>query len=676
MKLSLNWLKQYIDPGLAPEELAHKLTMAGLEVEKTERHGDDTVFEIEVTPNRPDALNVLGLAREVSAILDKDMVFPAVNEYDEAGNFDIAIEDPIACGRYIATVIEGVSVKPLAVDKARLLEALGSRPIANIVDITNFVLFEQGQPLHAFDLDRLEGGRIVVRRARKGERITTLDDVERVLDESILVIADAKKPVAIAGIMGGRDTGVTAATKRIVLESAHFDLGTIRKASRKLGLTSDSCYRFERGVAWKTIETGANRATDLILESAGGNITARKDLIVKEPGRERHEVTVSTADIEKVLGVAIDMVRAERVLKRLGCIVASSSQAITAIPPHFRNDIRIKEDVVEEIARMIGYDNLPMTLPHVSAVNIIVDQDKESFNHRLAEAFKAQGFNEIVTYAMVSRPALEKTNYDGVTPMVMQNPMSAEQELMRPTGLANVLLVAALNMNRGQKDLRFFEVGKRYLPDGERWTLNFLLAGKKDADWRRGKRDLLDFYDLKGALEEAMARLRVKGVVFEAAEHRSYEPGQCMKVLVRGQEAGFAGKLAEEVVLRFDIKKTGLFFAEIDAEILSENVAPREKFSELDGFPAVVRDLSLAVPRSGVTFDAIRKLCIDNGQGLLKRIEFVELYSGDKIEQGYKGYVLSFVYQTAERTLTDAEVNAVHENIASRLIEKFGVKRR
>ncbi|MBF0485936.1 MAG: phenylalanine--tRNA ligase subunit beta [Candidatus Omnitrophica bacterium] len=676
MKLSINWLNQYIDHNLTPEELSHKLTMAGLEVESVSQFGTDTVFEIEVTPNRPDALNMLGLAREVSAITDKDLKQPAVGEYEDVGNFDVSIEDKDACSRYIATVIENVSVKPFPSDKSIFLQAFGAKPISNIVDITNFVLFEFGQPLHAFDLDKLEGGKIIVRRAKKGEKIITLDDVERTLDESILVIADARKPVAIAGIMGGRDTGVTASTKRIVLESAHFDLGVIRRASRKLALTSDACYRFERGVAWKTIEIGSNRATDLILELAGGSVAARKDLVAKELSRARHEVVVSMADIQKLLGAPLELARCEKILKRLGCIVAAGANTLTVVPPHFRNDIKIKEDLIEELARMVGFDNLPMSLPQVSANNISVNQDKENFNRRVAELFIAEGANEIVTYAMVSAPALDRVNFEGEKPIRMQNPMSAEQELMRPTGLANVLAVAASNFNRGARDLKLFEVGKRYLRTGERWTLDVLFSGKKDSDWRRTKKDLVDFYDIKGDVEEVFSRLRVRSLSFEAAAHKAYEPGQCARVLVGGQEAGFIGKISDEVLARFEIKKTAVFFAEIDLEILSGAVAPREKFMELDGFPVIVRDLSLAVNPAAVTFEQMKAMAFDNSKGLLKKIDFVELYTGEKVEKGCKGYVFSLTYQSKERTLTDEEVNALNEEIAAKFIEKFGVKRR
>ncbi|MBF0595142.1 MAG: phenylalanine--tRNA ligase subunit beta [Candidatus Omnitrophica bacterium] len=699
MKLSLNWLNQYIDHGLTADELSFRLTMAGLEVEAVEKIGSDTVFEIEITPNRPDCLSMLGLAREVSAIVDRELKVPAVAEHEDAGTVDIAIENSADCARYIGTRIDGVTVKPFPGDKSLLLQALGDNPVSNIVDITNFVLFEYGQPLHAFDFDKLEGGKIIVRRAKKGEKIVTLDDVERTLDESILVIADAKKPVAIAGIMGGRDSGVTSSTKRILLESASFDLGVTRRASRKLGLTSDACYRFERGIAWKTGEAASNRATDLILELAGGTVVSRRDEVASVPISQRTEVVVSLSDIHKLLGAppalsealqgrveGLDLVRAEKILRRLGCVVAATDKTITVIPPHFRNDIKIKEDVIEEVARVVGYDNLPMSLPQVPAVNISVDYEKETFNSRLTGIFVGLGFNQVVTYSLVGGAALAKTNYQG--PVIkLQNAMSAEQEMMRPTALPNMLIVAAANMNRGQRDLKLFEIGKRYLPggepfdsalkglaQGERWTLSILVSGRREADWRAPKRLALDLFDIKGAAEEAFARLRVKGCVFSSAEDAAFEPGQAALVSIDGKPAGKAGKVAEEVLARFDIKKTAVYFGEVDLELAAEAMTPRLRFIELNEFPVVARDVSLSV-KDG-SFEAIKDLCFKNGSGLLKKINFVELYTGDKIETGRKGYVLSMTYQSSERTLTDDEVGAVHESIIQKLIETFSVTRR
>jgi phenylalanyl-tRNA synthetase beta chain len=683
MKLSLNWLKNYIDHGLSADELSFRMTMAGLEIEGVQIVGNDTVFEIEITPNRPDCLNMIGLAREVSAITDKELKLPVVKHHPDLWSVDVAIENKEDCGRYIATLIEGVAIKAMPLQKTVLLQALGLKPISNIVDITNFVLFEYGQPLHAFDADKLEGGKIVVRRAKKGEKIITLDDVERTLDESILVIADARKPVAIAGIMGGRDTGVTSSTKRVILESAYFDMGLIRRASRKLGLTSDACYRFERGVDLATVETASDRATDLILELAGGSIVARKDLCLKEKKSMSGAIQVSSGDIQKLLGATIELPKARKILERLGCKAVISGDVISVAPPENRNDIKIREDVIEEVARVIGFDNLPMSLPSVGAINITVDLEKEEFNRRVADNFIAQGFNEILTYATISRPALEKTGYDGKA-IAIQNPMSAEQELMRPTVLANMLLVVQSNMNRGQKDLRFFEVGKRYLSGGERWTLGIIMTGRREGDWRKGKREAFDLFDLKGAIEIALRQQRVSGLhfgdtyqikeQFGTCPQNAFEQGQVAGVSLNGKPLGMMGKISDAVLTNFDIKKANVYFAEIDLENVVDAMASRAKFEALDEYPSAVRDVSLSV--KDAAFEDLRALCLANGQGLLRKVELVEEYRGDKIEKGQRGLVLSLTYQAKDKTLTEDIVSALHESIVARLIEKFGAKRR
>ena len=673
MKLSLNWLKNYIDHGLSAEELAFRMTMAGLEVEGVSAFGSDTVFEIEVTPNRPDCLNTIGLAREVSAITDRDLKLPVVRPHPDQGHFDVEIENREDCGRYIATLIEGVAVRPIPADKAMLLQALGVNTISNIVDITNFVLFEYGQPLHAFDADKLEGGKIVVRRAKKGEKIVTLDDVERTLDESILVIADARKPVAVAGIMGGRDTGVTSATKRVVLESAHFDMGLVRRGARKLGLASDASYRFERGVDFATVGTASDRATGLILELAGGKVAARRDACPRDARTAAKAIDVAPADIEKLLGAPVELSRAKRILERLGCRVGVKGGGLSVVPPDNRNDLKIREDIIEEVARVVGFDNMPMSLPSVGAINIPVDLERERFNRRVAERLVAQGFHEVLTYATISRPALEKTGYAGRA-IAIQNPMSAEQELMRPTMLANMLLAVQFNMNRGQKDLKLFEVGKRYLPGGERWTLGALVTGRSDGDWRKGKRDVMDFFDLKGAVEAALTGQRVAGISFARVEEAAFEPGQAAAVSLNGQAAGTIGKVADHVLAGFDIKKARVYFAEIDLESAADAVAARAKFEAPDEYPSVVRDVSLAA--RDVAVEDLRAACLAGGQGLLRKVELVEEYRGDKIDKGYRGLVLSLTYQAKDRTLTEDVVTALHESIVAALIERFGVKRR
>lgn len=675
MKLSLNWLRQYIQYDLSAEALAQRMTMAGLEVEQITSVGEDIVFDIEITPNRPDCLSILGLAQEVSALLDQELTQPSVKKYSDQNHLNIIIENPEDCSRYIGALIEGVSVQATSKSYATLLESLGLNPISNIVDLSNFVMFEYGQPLHAFDYDKIAGGKVIVRRAKKGETIVTLDDVKRSLDETILVIADEQKPIAIAGIMGGKDTAISSTTKRVFIESACFDMGLIRRASRKLGLSSDSSYRFERGVFDPNVAIACDRMVDLVLQNAHGKVVAKKDVIVKPISMVHKEIIVSYEKIQQVLGCDLETQRMKSILTRLGCQLKVEEKALKVQPPDFRKDLNISEDIIEEIARMIGYDVLPSSLPKVSAHNIPIDYAQESFLQTVTQAMIANGFNEVVLYSLMSQAALEKTGCRQ-EPIRLQNPMSAEQELMRPSALAGLLQVAAYNMNHGQRDLKIFEVGKKYSMEKESWVLSILMTGEHLPNWKQAQKIKVDFYDLKGVVENIFQAIRLKNATFAPFQHEALEQGQAAVMSIDKTPIGMMGQVATEVLHRFDIKKNRAFFAEIELEEAQDCLHPQERFQEIISFPSMTRDVSLAVPQNTVCLDEMKALCFQQAKGLLKKIDFVERYTGDKITLGCVGYMMSFIYQAHDRTLTDTEVNALHEQLVQSLVTTFGVNRR
>ncbi|OGX05737.1 MAG: phenylalanine--tRNA ligase subunit beta, partial [Omnitrophica WOR_2 bacterium GWA2_47_8] len=483
MKLSYNWLKDYVAVKLPPEKLAHRLTMAGLEVEKIESVNGDSVFELEVTPNRPDCLNVLGLAREVSAILDASLKAPKVEKLRiPSQKIDISVEDKKDCGRYIGTLISDVKVASSARWLEEKLQSIGTRGINNVVDITNFCLMELGQPLHAFDHDKLKGGAIIVRRARSGETIVTIDGVERKLDPSILVIADAQRPVAIAGIMGGRDTEVSERTKNILLESAYFDQVLIRRASRKLGLSSDSSYRFERGVAMQTVETASTRAAELIKKEAGGKVSAQQDVFSKTQKKAAPAIALSLREINDRLGSNLSLAKCKAILNRLGFSVSSSGKdKLRLTAPAFRNDIKENVDIVEEVARIIGYDNLPLSIPRIQVENITI-KSNQTHEKKIRGILTALGFDEIITYSMVNQSMLDKTALGHLKGVRVQNPLSQDQEMLRPAVLPSLLSIVLLNLNRGQKDLRLFEIGKVYSCEAEKKMINIVASGSKPGD--------------------------------------------------------------------------------------------------------------------------------------------------------------------------------------------------
>lgn len=683
MKISLNWLKDYVTPGISVEKLAHRLTMAGLEVEKISSVGDDTIFELEITPNRPDCLNMLGMARETAAILKKPRRIPKVKKRVwPKQKCAIVIDDKKACSRYIGTLIEGVSIKSSDEKIIKHLMTLGQRPVNNVVDITNFCLMETGQPLHAFDYDKLAGGKIIVRRARKGEKIVTIDDVERELDPSILVIADEKRAVAIAGVMGGKATEVTGATKNILLESAYFDPVLIRRASRKVGLSSDSSYRFERGVDYRTVEGGAARAVDLILESAGGKITKRADVIVARKKSARTRITISKDTINARIGASLTSVQYKDILKRLDFnVTGSKTGAFTIVPPSFREDIKAAEDIVEEVARIVGYDNLPLSFPLIKASTIPPDPTRLA-RRKMRELFLAQGFDEVITYTMINRKGLEMSNQGDLQGVEIFNPLTQDQEIMRPSMLPSLLSVVLSNANRGQKNIRFFETGKIYTAKGETDTLGVIMTGLREDDWRCVKKEDADYYDLKGAFEQAFDSLGIekKRIRVQSQQEEFLADGQSSAVFVDGKKVGVIGKVGEDVLDKWDIKQKNVLFAEIDMEGVYKQKKPVVRYKPVSEFPAISRDISLAVQANITAHDieeAIRKTVEGEKQVVLTDLRFIEKYEGDQIAKDQRGLIFSLTYQSCQsRTLRDEEVTEAHEKVCDVLVRDLGVIRR
>ncbi len=674
MKISYQWLEDYVSVGLPAEELAHKLTMAGLEVENISTVNGDTVFEIEVTPNRPDCLNMIGIAREVSAILDKDRKSYSQEKlaYPQE-KCSIDIQDKQGCLRYMGTVINDVEIKQAPEFLTERIKAVGLRPINNIVDITNFCLMEIGQPLHAFDSDKLIGGKIIVRRAKKGEKIITIDDVERELDPSILVIADEKRPVAIAGIMGGKETEVTKATKNILLESAYFDPILIRRASRKLGLSSDSSYRFERGVAFQGVGKGSHRATGLILENAKGKISQHFDCIEEKKRQKLDSILIDCKEVNHFLGASFDPEKYISILEKLDFSVSADSEKLTVIPPVFRDDIKQGVDVMEEVARIIGYDQLPYSVPKILTGTMITNKTRKKRTF-VRENLIAQGLNEIISYTMISKSLLLKTKQEELKGTEIMNPLSVDQEILRPSLLPSMLNVIRFNINRGEKNLKLFETGKVYLEGEERERVSLLLTGEREADWRNAKGKPVDFFDMKGVLEQLLSRGRVKEVSFKSMENKYFEE-ESVAIYIQGEKTGEMGCVAQDVLDAWGIKQKGIYYAEMDLGLFYDAMQPKEKFQPISEYPSIVWDISLAV-QWDTAFEEIKRIAAELGGDLLKNIEFKEEYIGDKIAKGQRGVIFSLVYQSSEKTLTESEVSVVHADICQALVEKLGAVKR
>jgi len=671
MKFSLRWLKDYIDFDISEKELAHKLTMAGLEVESVKVIEDDVVFELEITPNRPDCLNIFGIAREVSAILNEEKNFPIIAKADVSENMsDIEILDKEGCLRYIGIIIKDVEVKKTQKFILERIKPLGLRSINNIVDITNFCLLEVGQPLHAFDYDKLHGGKIEIRRARKGEKIITIDDVQRELDPSILVIADDARPVAIAGIMGGKDTEVTDSTKNILLESAYFDPILIRRASRKLGLSSDASYRFERSVDYETVETGANRALSLILGSANGKIDRTLDIQVEREKFDRDNIVISIEKINAYLGSTLTSSKCLNILRKLEFEVEEKDDKFFVKSPSFRCDIREEVDIIEEIARIVGFDNLPISLPNIKAFNMPINIERK-IRDVFSGSFIAQGFREVISYSMINQKALKNSRQEDLAGLEILNPLTSDHQILRPTMLPSLLKIVQFNINRGEKNLKIFESGKIYFSKGEKERIAVMMTGQRENDWRRVNEKEVSFFDIKGALEEAFQKVRLENVSFQRNRtYNFFEEGTSAVVFVGKEEIGFVGKIREDVLGNWNIEPRSLYFAEIALDGIKEKLSMDVRYQAISEYPSIVWDISLAVKKT-IRFQQVVDIATGLGSGILTDIIFKEEYIGEKIQEGYRGIIFSLAYQSKEKTLTEEEVSLVHDKICKALIENL-----
>jgi len=670
MKISLNWLKDYVKPGVTKEILTHKLTMAGLEVENVSDVEGDTVFELEITPNRADCLSQVGIAREISAVLNKPLIEPKIKPIKFPTNkLSITIQDTKDCQIYMGMLIENVSVQNSPSWIKERISSLGIRPISNLVDITNFCLMEYGQPLHVFDFDKLDGGSIQVRRAKKGEKLITIDGVERELDSSILVIADAKKPVAIAGIMGGASTEVTSSTKNVLLESAYFDPILTRRASRKLGLSSDACYRFERGVDLAGVNKVSQRAANLILEIAGGKIT-KYGKSGATTVKKQKAISLTLERINSYLGTQIPLTTVKKIMVQLNFSVTVVKGKLNVIAPLSRSDIKSDVDIIEEVARIVGYDHLPETIPNIKISNIKINIRRNT-RDRIRECMLAQGFDEIVSFSLINKSDLIKLKLETENIAFITNPLSLDQEILQPSTLPSLLTIVKTNINRGQKNIKMFELSKIYLENGEEWeTLSIIMTGSQRNDWRSFDKRLLDIYDLKGAVGKMFDMIGIKNIQYVLKKKSVLKVDKSI-VIGNGQnEIGFMGEVDYTILQNWGVKKENVLFAQVVIPYQNALGLKDRKYVPFSNFPAVYRDISLSVDQS-INFQTIKDLVLKEGGVLLKNIEFVELYLGEKIAVGMKGIIFSLMYQSDERTLTEAEVNEVHQKILRTLTSEL-----
>jgi phenylalanyl-tRNA synthetase beta chain len=678
MKIALDWLKEFVDIPVEPRQLRSDLTMLGLNVESLSAARDGWVLDVEVTTNRPDCLSHYGVAREAATFYRrplKHLEFP-VKESSEPTSSEIAIEiaDPDLCWRYCGRVVRNVQVKPSPEWLQKRLEAVGQRPINNVADVTNYVLMELGHPLHAFDLSRVRQRKIIVRRAKPGEHLTTLDGVERTLAAEHLVIADAQRAVALAGVMGGEDSEIGSSTRAVLLESAWFEPTSIRQTSKAHGMHTEASHRFERGADIQMAPVALDRAATLIAELAGGEIL--RGMVDVYPGRKlREDLVLRRSTILRVLGAEISWEEVERILRGLGFETQRrGTEGWRVTPPSFRPDVTREVDLVEEVARHHGYDKLPTRLrsapPHVE--KDLVREKELAVSARLV----ALGYREIIPSSMVD-PA-ENARFTERPPVVLANPLSQEASALRSSAIPSMLRALRWNLDRGQNDLRLFEIGKTYSPRSEgladeRRVLTLGLTGRcRAASVREAARDL-DFFDLKGDLEVLFEIFGLDDLQFEAKGCDYYDEHSSGRFGVKGQNLAVFGQLNSNYARDYKLRQD-VWLADVDLDLLLRAPLRSFAFREFSRFPAVERDFSLIVPE-GRTYREIEEAVRSLGLEALQSLVPGDVFRGGAISEGYYSLLLRVVFQRPTHTLTSEEIAELSQQVLGAL-QSLGVRLR
>ncbi|TVS12369.1 MAG: phenylalanine--tRNA ligase subunit beta [Wenzhouxiangella sp.] len=638
---------------------------------------NDHILDIDLTPNRADCLSVRGLARELAALTGSELSEPAFEPVDPVIDEapEIELLAPADCPRYIGRVIRGVDVN--AATPLWMVETLrrcGMRSLGPIVDVTNYVLLELGQPMHAFDLDRLSGG-IRVRRAEPGERMILLDERDVALDPDMLLICDQQRPLAIGGVIGGLDSGVGENTTDILLESAWFNPASIVGRARRLGLATESAHRFERGVDPQLQRMAMERATALILDIAGGRpgpTTERADpahlpkpvAVVLRPDR-----------VNRLLGTSLGKAQIEAILTSLGMSITAKDDALLVAPPSARRDLAIEVDLIEEVARLVGYDQLPVRRPR-GRLRLLAGSESEIPEVRMRRQLAARGFQEIITWSFVSQDELARVGQqDGA--QVLANPLSRDMAVLRTSLLPGLLRTAGANFRRGQHDFRLFELGACFRNDEDGFNeparLSLLMTGRMHSEHASGPGRMVDFFDLKGEIEHLLALNGVSGKPgFRPCTESWLHPGQAASVSLDGESIGSFGQLHPELIKQLDWPKTA-FVAELDAERIRTAALPVHRSGSR--FPAVRRDLALVVQQEVAAADLLDAISEIGGERVEKCIVFDE-YRGPGIDKECKSLAIGLIIRDLSRTLRDDEVDALIARVVTGLEQRFGVKLR
>ena len=639
---------------------------------------NDVIFELEITPNRPDCLSHIGIAREIAAYYNRKVKYPMVQMTETIESINtmvkVDIEDKDRCKRYMGRVIKNVKVQESPAWLKSRIRAMGLNPINNIVDVTNFVMFEYNQPMHAFDLDKLEGN-ITIRAAKENEEITTLDGVDRVLKNKELVIADDEKAIAIAGVIGGQNTQIDDDTKNVFVEVAYFTPENIRKTSRELGIFTDSAYRNERGMDVENLNVVMARAVSLIAEVAGGDILSEViDKYVEKP--KRAEITLNLEKLNKFIGKNLTYEEVGKILTHLDIeLKPLGDGTMLLIPPSYRADLTRPADIYEEVIRMYGFDNIEARMPVMS-----IESGEENTNFKISrivrEILKELGLNEVINYSFIPKFTKELFNF-GDEVIEIKNPLSEDMAIMRPTLLYSLITNVRDNINRNQTDLKLFEISKTFKNLGaerdglavEDLKIGIILSGREEKNlWNQSKADY-NFYDLKGYLEFLLERLNVTKYSLTRLKNSNFHPGVSAEIKIGEDVIGVFGELHPNLVSYFGIKREKLFFAELNLTKLLKYIKIKVNYESISKYPEVLRDLAITLDRDILVGDMIKE--IKKKVALIEKIDIFDVYSGDKIDKDKKSVAMSIVLRDKNRTLTDEDIDKAMNTILELIKDKY-----
>jgi phenylalanyl-tRNA synthetase beta chain len=682
MKISPHWLRDFVDLPVDYLHLADELTLAGVAVEGISGEGDNTVFEMEITTNRPDAMNHYGVAREVSALYDLPLkpIEPKLPPSQGKSDVTIDIQEPELCPRFTAREIRGVAIKPSPAIVANRLLLIDQRPISNAVDATNYVLWESGKPTHVFDLDLLEGRRLVIRRAQDGETLKTLDGVERKLSTEDLVVADAKKPVGLAGVMGGFDTMITEKTRNILIESAWWDPVTVRRMSKRHGIHTDASHRFERGADFASTVASTNRVAELILNSGGGTLIGDViDMIARQ--LDLAPVELDLREVHRILGEKLSTLEISRILTRLGFTVLPGSEGTYLVHiPSWRLDIEREIDIIEELARLHGYDKFPNTLPAYSGeVRDVPDAHKDA---RLRSSLLALGYDEAISLTFISKE--DARRFSTAAELDLANPLSDEASVMRTSMVPSMLNMLAYNLNRGSDNIRLFEAGNVFEASGtdsmplELKRISIGATGSVDAEVVHGLAPEaaarpLSFFDLKGDIESLLAPFSHWTIYYDSETADYYHPGRSARAVMDGTTVAQFGQIHPDVAAARKLRQD-VFVAEIYLDRLYQHDLRQVRYEALPRFPAVERDFSFVFD-DGVEFEKIHQSVSGLGIAELRSFVPVEIFRGEKVGSSRYSILMRAKLQSSERTLRDDEVAQWAGQITKAMEALGGVQR-